>query len=105
MRRIVVTGFTREEFRKLKDPDEDVTRCYLCKRHHSKRGIWIEIGEGVSRTAHSTEMGFELISIIEERKEGAIKVCYYLCHECRLLFEAIAEKLDKGETVFTKDAK
>ena len=89
MREIVITGISKQEFRRMKDKLKGIARCYLCKRNQSHKGVYYDPqANGVDASGIS----FSWIETIQHYSNEDIKLKYYVCHECLALLEAVHEK-------------
>jgi len=89
VREIVITGYSKAEFRRTKDKLRGIARCYLCKRNKSHKGVYYDPKEN---GANANELCFSWIETIQHYSDGDIKFKYYICHECLALLEGVQER-------------
>jgi len=90
MKEIILTGYSKKEVLKILKKKEKAG-CYICKRKIGDEGIFI-----VEEDVGERELEFEWVEVIRDD----IKFRFPICHECQLLMEGIAEKIEFARRTF-----
>ena len=90
MTEIILTGYSKREFKKKKG---FAGRCYICKRKHNDKGVYILSGQ---KGKYELELYFRWLEIIKGPESGLVKqntkFRFYICRECMILMEAMQDK-------------
>lgn len=95
MEEIILTGYSKKEFLRILKRERKGS-CYLCKRKTGDEGVFIATGD--------TEEGFGTIELEFEWLEvtkGNKKFRFPICHECQLLLEIVAQRIEFHQRVLS----
>lgn len=95
MEEIILTGYSKKEFSRILKR-EGKGSCYLCKRKIGDEGVFI-VTEGSEEGFGTIELEFEWFEITKINK----KFRFPICHECQLLLEIVAQKIEFHQRVLS----